>query len=164
MSAELHIKTFNAALQIQMSRFNKLLYIKWCFGVANWSRLSWKQQSGTHKIVHFVFSLPTVTSCFAGGAIFNRRYIRCNSCAQYNAFYSLLFIPFYPLDCDGSRMHQACISQAHSSYRKLYTLPRLMENTFTNSSSSLCRNRSSMRDNFQSFIIILELWKMRKLL
>lgn len=74
------------------------------------------------------------------------------------------FIPLHPLGCDGNRKHRisrTCISRG--SY-ELHALLQLMENKCTNlSSSSFCRNCTSTRDNCPSFIIILELWKMRKM-
>lgn len=65
----------------------------------------------------------------------------------------------------GSRMHSVCstcISQAHNSCRKPHALLRLMENKFTNSSSSLCRNCSCTRDNFKLFITLFWLLKKAK--
>lgn len=44
----------------------------------------------------FWLFFPRVTSWFAGGAIFTGCYIRCGSCSQYKALFSLLFVAFYP--------------------------------------------------------------------
>lgn len=66
----------------------------------------------------------------------------------------------------GSRVHSVCgtcISQAHNSCREPHTLLRLMENKFTNSSSSLCRNCSCTRDNFKLFITLFWLLKKGKI-
>lgn len=57
----------------------------------------WHTQDSSIFLFFLFFLLsPGVTSCFAGGAIFNARYIRRNSCAQYNVFFflSLSFFSF----------------------------------------------------------------------
>ena len=97
----------NRNTEIQPSLNMKL----WCYTVAKWNTLSWKQQSGTHKSVHlgfFFLFYSRVTSCFAGGAIFNGRYIRCDSCAQHNVLFSPLFFAF--LLPPALRAHVACNS------------------------------------------------------
>lgn len=56
------------------------------------------------------------------------------------------------------------VPESPSELYELHALPQLMENKFTNlsSSSSVCGNCSSTRDDCPSFIIILEFWKMSK--
>lgn len=143
-----------------MFEFNKLLKIKlWCFRAAGWSGLSWKQQSGTHKTFHFVF-FPGVTSWFIRGVI-KIRTLELNTVFYLPSSSSVFIL----LIVRGSRMHgvcSTCISQAHNSCRKPHTLLRLMENKFTNSSSSLCRNCSCTRDNFKLFITLFWLLKKAK--
>lgn len=65
---------------------------------------------GNSKVAHkrqFISSFfsPRLTSCFAGGAIFTRRYIRrATLVLNTMCLVFLLFITLHPLDCDGSRM------------------------------------------------------------